>query len=55
MDAARIAWDIGNENDRTSGPGCAAAFDSDALRRGIPTARGGKWFAASVRDVLARI
>ena len=22
---------------------------------GIPTARGGKWFAASVRDVLARI
>jgi hypothetical protein len=23
--------------------------------RGIPTARGGKWFAASVRDVLARI
>jgi hypothetical protein len=22
--------------------------------RGIPTARGGKWFAASVRDVLAR-
>jgi Recombinase len=23
--------------------------------RGIPTARGGKWFAASVRDVLARM
>jgi hypothetical protein len=23
--------------------------------RGIPTARGGRWFAASVRDVLARI
>jgi hypothetical protein len=23
--------------------------------RGIPTARGGKWFAASVRGVLARI
>jgi Recombinase len=23
--------------------------------RGIPTARGRKWFAASVRDVLARI
>jgi hypothetical protein len=23
--------------------------------RGIPTARGGRWFAASVRDVLSRI
>jgi DNA invertase Pin-like site-specific DNA recombinase len=39
------------------------ASDATALRaiasalnvRGMPTARGGKWFAASVRDVLARI
>jgi hypothetical protein len=29
----------------------ASAFND----RGIPTARGGKWAAASVRDVLTRI
>jgi hypothetical protein len=44
-------------------PGAALASGATSLRaiasalndRGIPTARGGKWFAASVRDVLARI
>jgi hypothetical protein len=35
----------------TSLPAIAAALND----RDIPTARGGKWFAASVRAVLARI
>jgi hypothetical protein len=40
---------------QASGATSLRAIASALNDRGIPTARGGKWFAASVRDVLARI
>ena len=40
---------------QASGATSLRAVASALNDRGIPTARGGKWFAASVRDVLARI
>jgi DNA invertase Pin-like site-specific DNA recombinase len=40
---------------QASGAASLRAIASALNDRGIPTARGGKWFAASVRDVLARI
>ena len=38
-----------------SGAASLRAIASALNDLGIPTARGSKWFAASVRDVLARI
>jgi hypothetical protein len=38
-----------------SGAMSLRAIASALNDQGIPTARGGKWFAVSVRDVLARI
>jgi hypothetical protein len=40
---------------QASGAISLRAIASALNDRGIPTARGGKWFAASFRDVLARI
>jgi Recombinase len=40
---------------QASGATSLRAIASALNGRGIPTARGGKWFAASVRGVLARI
>jgi hypothetical protein len=40
---------------QASGATSLRAIASALNDRGISTARGGKWFAASVRDVLARI
>ena len=40
---------------QASGATSLRAIASALNDQGIPTARGGKWFAASVRDVLARI
>jgi Recombinase len=40
---------------QASGATSLRAIASALNDRAIPTARGGKWFAASVRDVLARI
>jgi Recombinase len=40
---------------QASGATSLRAIASALNDRGIPTARGGKWLAASVRDVLARI
>jgi Recombinase len=40
---------------QASGATSLRAIASDLNDRGIPTARGGKWFAASVDDVLAKI
>ena len=40
---------------QASGATSLRAIASALNDRGIPTARGNKWFAASVRDVLARI
>ena len=40
---------------QASGATSLRAIASALNDRGIPTARGSKWFAASVRDVLARI
>jgi hypothetical protein len=40
---------------QASGATFTAGHPSALNDRGIPTARGSKWFAASVRDVLARI
>jgi hypothetical protein len=40
---------------QASGATSLRAIASALNDRGIPMARGGNWFAASVRDVLARI
>ena len=40
---------------QASGATSLRAIASALNDRGIPTARGSRWFAASVRDVLARI
>ena len=39
---------------QASGASSLRAIANALNDRGIPTARGGNWFAASVRDVLAR-
>ena len=40
---------------QASGATSLRAIASALNDRGMPTARGSRWFAASVRDVLARI